>query len=242
MEKNIKSLSNKYFSSVFFWWFGFVITAYMLSIPEATEGIFKYAISALALYSGIKFLLSILNVLNFIEKNEKQKTVKELIEDILPVKGIKQRSILDYLNKFPAEHPYLILSVMGLILTEQYTGISEHFHRSIENIPVLENISPSLFIVILLLIFSDYTYHINAKYIRRAIKIAIFIYSPFIIVFFFFGLVSPFILIIKGMLRITSLQDIQMYFSGFENIFWLIVYPWTAFYLQKITFIENQKI
>lgn len=242
MEANIKSLTNQYFSNVFFWWLALVVTIYMFSIPEASEGLFKYVISALSLYTGLKFFFSIYKVFNFMEKNKKAEVNEDILKDILPTKEIKQRSVFNYLNRFPAEHPYLLLSIIGLIIMEQYTSFSGNFHQSIENIPILNSIFPSLLFVILFMIFSDYTYHINAKYIRRAIKIVIFIYSPFIIGFFFLGLLSPFILIIKGMLNIASIQDVLLFFSNIKNLFWFIVYPWTAFYLLKCTFIENQQM
>lgn len=176
------------------------------------------------------------------EKNEKVNIKEDTLKDILPTKEIKQRSVFNYLNRFPAEHPYLSLSIIGLIILEQYTGFSGDFHQSIENIPILNSVFPSLLLVILFMIFSDYTYHINAKNIRRAIKIVIFIYSPFIIGFFFVGLLSPFILIIKGMLNISSMQDVLLFSSSIKNLFWLIVYPWTAFFLLKCTFIEKHQM
>lgn len=226
MEANIKSQTNDYFSNVFFWWFALVVSINIFNIPEVSEGLFKYVFSALSLYTGFKFFFSIYKVFKFMEKNEEKKIKEDILKDVLPTKEIKQRSVFNYLISFPAEHPYLLLSSIGLIILEQYTGFFGDFHQLIGNIPILKSIFPSLFLIILFMIFSDYTYHITANNFRRAIKIVIFIYSPFIISFFFVGLLSPFILIIKGLLNISSIQDVLLFSSSIKNLFWLIVYPW----------------
>ena len=176
------------------------------------------------------------------EKKEKQKTKEELLNDVLPKKEITQRSVFNYLKRFPVEHPYILMSIIGLIITEKYTDFSVKPHQSIENIPIVNNVFPSLLLVLLFMIFGNYTYHIKSKYIRRAIKVVIFIYSPFIISFFLLGLLSPFILVIKGMFTIASIQEFVIFFSSIKNLLWLLVYPLIAFYLLKCIFLENQQL
>lgn len=243
MYAEIKSLTDKYFSNVFFWLFGLAITLYMLNISELSDGLLRYTIITLNFYTGLKLSFAVHKAFNFMGKHEKIVLNKDIVKDVLPSKVIKKWSIFNYFNRFLAEHPYTSFSIIGLIMLEQYTGYNSLFYSQvIENIPILKGIFPSLFIIIFLMIFSNYIDHINSKNIRRAIKIVIFIYTPIIIGYFFMGLLSPILLIIKGVLALTSMQDILLYFTSVKNLIWVFVYLATGLYILKCNFLEEQRI
>lgn len=124
-------------------------------------------------------------------------TQVEIIRGLLPSGPIIERTLFHYLKRFPIEHPYISYSILGLILISWQTEFSSSYHQAIESIPVLGTFLPSYFVVILLMTFGDYVYHIKSTVVRRAMKVIIFLYYPFIISFFVWGLLWPIILAIK---------------------------------------------
>lgn len=242
MEMNIKTETNKQFNNICFWWSASMMSLYMLTLFVESEGLVKYVMIAFILVCGLKFATSMKNVFNFIDKNENQKTEAEMANDFLLKKEITKRSIINYLKSFPIEHPYTLMSIVGLIITEQYTNFSVNFNQYIEHIPIINNIFPPLLVVIFFMVFADYTNHIQSKYIRRIFKLLVFIYAPAIISFFLLGLLGPFILVIKGIFTVASIQEFVIFFSNINNLFWLLIYPIMTIQIQKYIFLESSQL
>ena len=241
MGTKFENQMNEYFNKLSVWWVGFIISIYMLSLPELNEGSFKYIVVAMSLFSPIMLLVSLGNVINFTGKYfEKEDELLVSVSNEFELnKETTSRTVFNYLNRFHVEHPYIALSLTGLIIAEYYTGFSEIIQRDVKNIPIVSNVFPSLYLVIILMVFADYTYHIKSKYIRRGIKIVIIVYLPVIIGYIFAGLITPFTLMAAGLFNISSVKDIQYFLSDSMNIFWLIVYPLVAFHIFKCSFIGS---
>lgn len=240
MDVSIKAQVEQYFNYIFFWWLTVVLSMYIFSTPDINVGAIKYLFGALSIYSGIKFLIYLFKVSVLINKHEKSTFNNELVSKLSSREAIIHRSIFSYLKQFPVEHPFMLISIIGLTMAELYLGVSENIQQVVGNIPILNEIFPSLPMAVLLMLFGDYILNFNVKFFSKAIKILFFLYSPFVIVFFFLGLLSPFILILKGIIELSSVQDLIMFLSNGKNLFWLIVYPWTIFYLHKCNVLKSQ--
>jgi len=115
---------------------------------------------------------------------------------------MQPRSILNYLLRFPVEHTFTFSSIIGLILLNHFTNFNTNLNEVVANSTIMEHIYPSLQLIILFMIFGDYSFHIHSKYIRRAFKFLLAIHAPFIIGYFFLGLLSPLLLIIRVLVEV----------------------------------------
>lgn len=233
-----KEKTNQYIDNLYLTWFFLVVIIYMFTIADTREGA-NYVLYILLFAIIIRLLVSLYKLFNIIDKMDDPKDKKDILNIFKP-KEFVQRNIFNYLKSFPTEHPYLMISSIGLVFTEQYVNLSERLIL-FQNVPVIKYFFPTLPLIILLLIFCEYTHHIKTDYLRRAFKVVSFIYSPIIIGFFFLGLIGPAFIIVREVVTIASIQEILISLSDPKNLFWVLVYPLAVLLLLQCSLQEQLK-
>ncbi|MFD1736286.1 hypothetical protein ACFSCX_06865 [Bacillus salitolerans] len=239
MEITLKQKTNEYVTHVCMGWVGIVLSTFLYTLQDKDEVMMKYIMIAIFIVSSLKFLFSFIKLFMFIENYESNTNKEFRMNNIFRRKEVTQRSIFDYIKNIPYEQPFTLMSVMGLIMYNEYHNFDYMFQQALEQLPVIHHLAPPLPIMIMVMLLGNYMYHIKIKYLHRLLRLIIILFSPFIISIFVIGLISPLLLVIQGFFTLSSTDEFLMIFSDIKTLFWLLVYPITSLHLLNCNFINE---